>query len=51
MKMKINNSGVLGLAYSQKFREGVRANFGIAVDTTKLNEPSPSGPAHKVTLK
>jgi hypothetical protein len=28
----------------------VKASFGLALDTQKLNDPSPSGPAHKVML-
>ncbi|EKM79267.1 hypothetical protein AGABI1DRAFT_85125 [Agaricus bisporus var. burnettii JB137-S8] len=48
LKAKINNTGVLALAYSQALRPGVRATFGLAVDTQKLNDVSPSGPAHKV---
>ncbi|THH00191.1 hypothetical protein EW026_g2295 [Hermanssonia centrifuga] len=48
VKAKINNSGVLGLGYTQALRPGVRASFGLAVDTQKLNEVTPSGPAHKL---
>ncbi|KXN82861.1 Mitochondrial outer membrane protein porin [Leucoagaricus sp. SymC.cos] len=48
VKAKINNAGVLALGYGQSLRPGVRATFGLALDTQKLNDPSPSGPAHKV---
>jgi len=48
VKAKINNAGVLALGYSQALRPGVRASFGLALDTTKLNDISPTGPAHKV---
>ncbi|KAH8082001.1 eukaryotic porin/Tom40 [Cristinia sonorae] len=48
VKAKINNSGILALAYTQSLRPGVRATFGLALDTQKLNEVSPAGPAHKV---
>jgi voltage-dependent anion channel protein 2 len=34
--------------YTQALRPGVKATFGLALDTQKLNEISPSGPAHKV---
>jgi voltage-dependent anion channel protein 2 len=50
LKAKINNIGVLALAYNQTLRPGVRATFGLAVDTTKLNDVNPSGPAHKIGL-
>ncbi|KAI0074114.1 hypothetical protein K474DRAFT_1602060 [Panus rudis PR-1116 ss-1] len=48
VKAKINNAGILGLAYTQALRPGVKASFGVAIDTKKLNEISPAGPAHKV---
>jgi voltage-dependent anion channel protein 2 len=48
VKAKINNAGVLGLGYTQSLRPGVKASFGLALDTQKLNDPSPLGPAHKV---
>ncbi|KAI0696284.1 eukaryotic porin/Tom40 [Cytidiella melzeri] len=47
VKAKINNIGVLGLGYTQALRPGVRASFGLALDTNRLNEAVPSGPAHK----
>ncbi|TFK52221.1 hypothetical protein OE88DRAFT_1657350 [Heliocybe sulcata] len=48
VKAKINNSGALALGYTQALRPGVRASFGLALDTQKLNEANPIGPAHKV---
>jgi len=48
IKAKINNSGVLALGYTQTLRPGVKASFGLALDTQRLNDTSPIGPAHKV---
>ena len=48
IKAKINNSGVIALGYTQSLRPGVKASFGLALDTQKLNEMNPVGPAHKV---
>lgn len=48
VKAKINNAGILALGYTQALRPGVKASFGLAIDTQKLNEVAPSGPAHKV---
>lgn len=48
VKAKINNAGVLALGYTQTLRPGVKASFGLALDTQRLNEVVPSGPAHKV---
>lgn len=48
VKAKINNAGVVGLGYTQALRPGVKAAFGLALDTQKLNDPNPVGPAHKV---
>jgi len=47
VKAKINNSGVLALGYTQALRPGVKASFGLALDTQKLNEASSVGPSHK----
>ncbi|KAI0330479.1 voltage-dependent ion-selective channel [Cubamyces sp. BRFM 1775] len=47
VKAKINNSGVLALGYVQSLRPGVRASFGLTLDTQRLNDPSAQG-AHKV---
>ncbi|KAF9046119.1 eukaryotic porin/Tom40 [Panaeolus papilionaceus] len=51
VKAKINNSGVVALGYTQALRPGVKASFGLALDTQKLNDPSPVGPAHKVGVQ
>ncbi|KAJ7451588.1 eukaryotic porin/Tom40 [Mycena latifolia] len=48
VKAKINNLGVLALGYTQSIRPGVKASFGLALDTQKLNEVDPAGPVHKV---
>ncbi|KIM89506.1 hypothetical protein PILCRDRAFT_813442 [Piloderma croceum F 1598] len=48
IKAKINNSGVLALGYTQALRPGVKASFGLALDTQKLNDASHQGPIHKV---
>jgi len=51
VKAKINNSGVIALGYTQSLRPGVKASFGLALDTQKLNDASPVGPSHKVGVK
>lgn len=33
--------------YTQALRPGVRASFGLALDTNRLNEVAPLGPAHR----
>ncbi|KAI6129796.1 eukaryotic porin/Tom40 [Pisolithus croceorrhizus] len=48
VKAKINNAGVLALGYTQTLRPGVKASFGLALDTQRLNDVVPTGPAHKV---
>ncbi|KIJ54620.1 hypothetical protein M422DRAFT_200465 [Sphaerobolus stellatus SS14] len=48
VKAKINSSGFLVLGYTQALRPGVKAAFGLALDTQRLNDVSPTGPAHKV---
>ncbi|EJD50584.1 voltage-dependent ion-selective channel [Auricularia subglabra TFB-10046 SS5] len=48
VKARINNAGILSLGYSQSLRPGVRASFGLALDTQRLNDATPAGPAHKV---
>ncbi|RDB19064.1 putative mitochondrial outer membrane protein porin [Hypsizygus marmoreus] len=50
VKAKINNAGVVALGYTQTLRPGVKASFGLALDTTKLNEVAPVGPSHKIGL-
>ncbi|KAF8516842.1 eukaryotic porin/Tom40 [Hysterangium stoloniferum] len=45
IKAKINSGGILSLGCTP----GVKASFGLALDTQKLNDASsPVGPAHKV---
>jgi voltage-dependent anion channel protein 2 len=36
------------VGYTQALRPGVKASFGLALDTQRLNDASPLGPAHKV---
>jgi len=48
IKAKINNAGVIGLDYTQTLRPGIKASFALALDSQKLNDPSPPGVAHKV---
>ncbi|ORY96807.1 eukaryotic porin/Tom40 [Syncephalastrum racemosum] len=45
VKGKISNAGVLGVAYTQALRPGVKVNLGASIDTTRLNEN-----AHKLGL-
>ncbi|KAF7729211.1 Mitochondrial porin [Apophysomyces ossiformis] len=45
VKGKIANSGVLGVAYTQALRPGVKVNLGASIDTSRLNEN-----AHKLGL-
>ncbi|KAG8758736.1 Mitochondrial porin, partial [Ceratobasidium sp. 428] len=47
VKAKINNAGVLVLGYTQALRPGVRASFGLALDTQRLNDTSAGPAAHK----
>jgi voltage-dependent anion channel protein 2 len=51
VKAKINNHGVIALGYTQSLRPGVKASFGLALDTQKLNDPNPAGPSHKVGVQ
>jgi len=48
VKAKINNAGVLCLGYTQALRPGVKASFGLALDTQRLNDTTGGQPAHKV---
>jgi voltage-dependent anion channel protein 2 len=48
IKAKINNAGVVALGYTQSLRPGVKASFGLALDTQRLSEATPTGPVHKV---
>ncbi|BGP43467.1 Mitochondrial porin [Rhodotorula kratochvilovae] len=43
VKIKANSAGIVAAGYTQALRPGVKASFGIAVDTNKLGEAS-----HKV---
>jgi len=47
LKAKINNVGLLSLGYTQALRPGVKASFGLALDTQKLSGASGVS-AHKV---
>jgi len=51
IKTKINNAGVIAFGYTQILRPGVKASFGLALDTQKLNDPDPAGTAHKVGVQ
>ncbi|PLW13843.1 hypothetical protein PCANC_16750 [Puccinia coronata f. sp. avenae] len=55
IKAKINNTGILGLGYTQALRPGVKVSFGLALDTQQvsgaaaINDEKPGGlNAHKV---
>ncbi|TIB72014.1 voltage-dependent ion-selective channel [Wallemia mellicola] len=48
VKSKINNAGVLALGYTQALRPGVKASFGLALDTQRLNDTSAGPSAHKI---
>jgi voltage-dependent anion channel protein 2 len=48
VKAKINNAGLLVLGYTQALRPGVKASFGLALDTAKLNDTAAGNAAHKV---
>ena len=48
VKAKINNSGILCLGYTQALRPGVKASFGLALDTAKLSDAQASANAHKL---
>ncbi|KAH9002545.1 eukaryotic porin-domain-containing protein [Lactarius hatsudake] len=56
IKAEINNSGVLALGGHSlilcldavTLHPGVKASFGLALDTQRLNEVGNAGPAHKV---
>jgi voltage-dependent anion channel protein 2 len=45
--ISLNNHNLLG--YTQTLRPGIKASFALALDTQKLNDPAPMGPAHKVS--
>lgn len=48
VKAKINSAGLLVLGYTQALRPGVKASFGLALDTKTLSDPSAGAPGHKV---
>lgn len=48
VKSKINNAGVLALGYTQALRPGVKASFGLALDTQRLNDTTAGPSAHKL---
>ncbi|GFZ43353.1 Mitochondrial outer membrane protein porin [Saitozyma sp. JCM 24511] len=48
VKAKINNAGILCLGYTQALRPGVKASFGLGLDTSRLNDPTAGQAAHKV---
>jgi len=48
VKAKINNAGLLVLGYTQSLRPGVKASFGLALDTQRLNDNTAGASAHKV---
>jgi voltage-dependent anion channel protein 2 len=48
VKAKINNFGLLALGYTQALRPGVKASFGVALDTQRLSAPLAGSPGHKV---
>ncbi|KAI5474387.1 beta-ala-his dipeptidase [Pseudohyphozyma bogoriensis] len=48
VKAKINNAGIFVLGYTQALRPGVKASFGVALDTQKLNSEATGVSAHKV---
>ncbi|KAJ9093712.1 hypothetical protein QFC21_006308 [Naganishia friedmannii] len=48
VKLKVNNAGILAASYTQALRPGVKATFGLALDTQRLNDASAGAAAHKV---
>ncbi|KZT32888.1 voltage-dependent ion-selective channel [Sistotremastrum suecicum HHB10207 ss-3] len=48
IKAKVNSAGLVVLGYTQALRPGVKVSAGLALDTQKLNDATPGGPAHKV---
>ncbi|TDL23231.1 voltage-dependent ion-selective channel [Rickenella mellea] len=47
IKAKINNAGLLSLGYTQALRPGVKASFGLSLDTQRFNSAF-NTTAHKV---
>lgn len=48
IKAKINNSGILALSYAQALRPGIKATFGLALDTLKISSGTTDASAHKI---
>jgi len=52
VKAKINNAGILVLGYTQALNPGVKASFGVAIDTQKMSnggsDEKSAGSAHSV---
>ncbi|KAI5455321.1 hypothetical protein QFC20_004644 [Naganishia adeliensis] len=48
VKLKVNNAGILAASYTQALRPGVKATFGLALDTQRLNDATAGAAAHKV---
>ncbi|CAG7853064.1 Mitochondrial outer membrane protein porin [Serendipita indica DSM 11827] len=48
VKAKIASTGALALSYTQTLRPGVKAAFGVAIDTHKLQDPTIGGSPHRV---
>lgn len=48
VKAKINSAGVILLGYTQGLRPGVKASFGLALDTVRLSNPVAGAPGHKL---
>ncbi len=44
----VEPTNLRALGYTQALRPGVRASFGLAIDTQRLNDVAPTGPAHKI---
>lgn len=42
IKAKVNNSGIVTLGYTQALRPGVKASFGLALDTVKFSQKGQS---------
>ncbi|KAJ9110513.1 hypothetical protein QFC22_006720 [Naganishia vaughanmartiniae] len=48
VKLKLNSAGMLSASYTQPFRPGVKATFGLVLDTQKLHSTSARTAVHKV---
>lgn len=47
VKAKVNNAGIIALGYTQALRPGVKASFGLAIDSQKLSS-SEGVASHKI---